>query len=61
MDPEDIFKSFIKLITNCDIDQRNNPRIEIMNNFKVLIKNFGKEKFREYPQIYDEEIIFGKN
>ena len=32
-----------------------------MNNFKYLVKYFGKDKFRDCSCIYDEEKIFGIN
>ena len=50
----------IKLLRNC-LEDSYLHRIEIINSFKVLIKNIGRDKFKDISEILEEEIIFGKS
>jgi len=59
--PEDILTAFIRLLKNCDEDSKASSRIEIINSFKVLIKNIGREKFKDFSEILEENLIFGTN
>jgi len=46
--PEDISHAFVRLLKNCDEDSKASCRIDIINSFKVLIKNMGREKFKDF-------------
>ena len=58
---EEISMAFLRLLKNCDEDSKAQCRIEIINSFKLLIKNMGREKFKDISEIYEESVIFGNN
>jgi hypothetical protein len=31
----------------------------LISNFKILVKNLGRDRFREFKQLFDEKIIVG--
>lgn len=49
----------LNLLKNCSEDSYLN-RIEIINSLKNLIKSYDKDKFKDFSEVLDEEIIFGK-
>ncbi len=55
----EISAAVLNLLKNCSEDSYLN-RIEIINSLKNLIKSYDKDKFKDFSEVLDEEIIFGK-
>ena len=49
----------LNLLRNCTEENYLN-RIEIINSLKNLIKSFDKDRFKDFTEVLDEEIVFGK-
>jgi len=49
----------LQLLSLCEGEAKSNPRIELISNFKILLKNLGRERFRDFKELFDERVIVG--